>query len=70
MVDLLCSLESNNDMQHKKHGHKRKARHSVLTDCQEQRKTARKLGYKSVEEYEQGLSTIKRLLAAKAKEKK
>jgi hypothetical protein len=51
------------------HAKKRK-QHPVIKDCQEQRKTVRKLGYKSTEEYEQGLSVIRRLLAKKGREGK
>lgn len=70
MVDLLCSLESSNDMGHRKHKRKNKRQLPVLVDLQRERKKARSLGYENTEEYEKGLSTVKRLLAQKNKPSK
>lgn len=41
--------------------------HPALTDYQRQKKKARSLGYQTTEEYEQGLSIVKRLLGQKDK---
>lgn len=55
-------------MSHNKHKRKSKRQSPVIVDLQRERKKARSLGYQSTEEYEKGLSTVKKLLAKKQKE--
>ena len=53
-------------MGHKKYKRNQLRKRSVLSDLQRERKKAKSLGYESTEEYEEGLSVVKKLLARKS----